>query len=66
MRRAAGSASIDAAKPAARRTRELAELVATISGRGSAEHRACVGVLEAFAGYARSSPGLGGGTELLR
>jgi len=52
--------------PAARRTRELAELVATIAGRGEAEQRACVGVLEAFAAYLRGTPTPGGGMDLLR
>jgi len=44
-----------------RRTRELAELVAAISARGDAEHRACLQVLRAFADYLDTRPSLGAG-----
>jgi GAF domain-containing protein len=46
---------------AARRTHELAGLVAAIAGRGDAEYEACIGVLRAFAGYIDARPSLDAG-----
>ena len=45
----------------ARRTGELATLVAAIAARGDAEQQACAGVLRAFADYLDSRPSLDGG-----
>jgi GAF domain-containing protein len=45
----------------ARRALELSSLVAAISGRGEAEHEACVAVLRAFADYLDSRHSLGVG-----
>lgn len=52
------------ADPISRRTAELAALVASIAARGPAEYEACVGVLEAFAGYLRATPTPGMGMEM--
>lgn len=49
------------ADESSRRTNELAELVAAISSRGSAEHEACVAVLRAFENYLDTRPSLGVG-----
>lgn len=62
--RAAGFAASVDADPVSRRTIELAALVATIAGRGPAEYDACTGVLEAFAGYLRTTPTPGMGMEI--
>ena len=64
--RAAGFAASVEADPSTRQTMELAELVATVSGSGPAAHRACVGVLQAFAEYLRAVPVGGAGLEMLR
>ncbi len=45
----------------ARRTAELATLVAAIAARGEAEQQACAGVLRALADYLDSRPSLDGG-----
>ena len=51
--------------PAASRTLELAELVATVAQRGPAAQQACLDVLRAFAGYLEATPGGAvGGNEL--
>lgn len=57
------AAQVDA-DPVARRTAELAGLVATIAARGEAEYDACAGVLEAFVGYLRATPTPGMGMEM--
>lgn len=62
-RTATFAASVEA-DPVSRRTVALAELVAAIAGRGPAEFDACVGVLEAFAGYLRATPTPGMGMEM--
>lgn len=57
--RARGFAATIEADPAARRTAELAELVATIADGSPAAHEACIDILRVFARYrdAASRPG---------
>lgn len=57
--RAAQFAAAVESDPAMRRTRALAELVVAISRDGPAAQSACLGVLEAFAAFIRSSPAPG-------
>ena len=64
--RAVGFAAEVEADPSTRQTVELAGLVAEIAGSGPAGHRACRGILEAFAEYLRAVPAGGTGLELLR